>query len=439
MTPRWIRFGNILGFTALLVLASALPGVGPAWADEPESQAPTPPRSAPVKDVGEALQWLEREAHRLIRASAVPMKGGTTAFPPQVGSGYEAFWLRDYEYALEGSSESFTDRELTDACRLFMSALRDDGAAVDCVRFDGTPIYKPGYGTMGREPVLDGPPFLVGVAWHTYRRTKDKALLREILDPLVKTMTYVPRNPDNGLARIKEPDERRSYGFTDSILKSGDDLFCSLLMVQASRRLADLLEAGGREAEARTWRQEAERITGSVRNVFWDEQTGLFRATTGNGNVPDIWGSAFSVFLQVASEQQARKIALYFREHHDELLFHGQLRHLPAFLDWNGRKTATNSGNYQQGGYWGVPVGWFVYTLALADPALADQTVVAMVRHYQEHGACEWINREGQLRLPGYLASAALPLEGIRAMIQRKPGKSAPTENGGAPSAIPVP
>jgi hypothetical protein len=38
----------------------------------------------------------------------------------------------------------------------------------------------------------------VSVAWQTYRRTKDKALLNEILDPLVKTMNYMPRNPANG-------------------------------------------------------------------------------------------------------------------------------------------------------------------------------------------------------------------------------------------------
>ena len=46
---------------------------------------------------------------------------------------------------------------------------------------------------------------------------------------------------------------------------------------------------------------------------------------------------------------------------------------MPGFMDWNGRKTATNSGQYQSGGFWATPVGWFVYTLDLADPALADQ------------------------------------------------------------------
>lgn len=154
---------------------------------------PTPPPSEPVKTLSEAVSWLEQEAHRIIRASRRQMKDGTAAFPPQVGIGYEAFWLRDFEYALEGSIGSFSRKELTDACRLFVRGVRADGAGVDCVKFDGTPIYKPGYGTMGREPVADGPQFTVGVVWHTYRKTQDAALLKECLDTLIKAMNYLPR------------------------------------------------------------------------------------------------------------------------------------------------------------------------------------------------------------------------------------------------------
>ena len=105
------------------------------------------------------------------------MNDGTAAFPPQVGIGYEAFWLRDYEYTLEGSVNAYSKDELTAACRLFVRSMRADGAAVDSVKFDGTPIYQPGGGEMGKHPVADGSQFTVGVAWHTYQQTKDKQLL----------------------------------------------------------------------------------------------------------------------------------------------------------------------------------------------------------------------------------------------------------------------
>ena len=55
---------------------------------------------APTADISGAVSWLEKEADRIVRASKREMNDGTSAFPPQVGIGYEAFWLRDYEYKI---------------------------------------------------------------------------------------------------------------------------------------------------------------------------------------------------------------------------------------------------------------------------------------------------------------------------------------------------
>ena len=107
-----------------------------------------------------------------------------------------------------------------------------------------------------------------------------------------------------------------------------------------------------------------------MRGVLWDDKVGLFRATTGACNVPDIWGSAFAVWLRVARKEQTRRVAGYFKEHYGELVLHGQVRHTPGFMDWNGNKTATDSGNYQSGAFWATPTGWFAYTLDQADSAL---------------------------------------------------------------------
>jgi hypothetical protein len=58
------------------------------------------------------------------------------------------------------------------------------------------------------------------------------------------------------------------------------------------------------------------------------------------------------------TKEQAQKIATYFKQHHDELVLHGQVRHMPGFMDWNGEQTATDRGKYQSGGFWATPVGW---------------------------------------------------------------------------------
>ena len=335
-----------------------------------------------------------------------------------MGAGYEAFWLRDYAYMLEGNPDAFTDREVIDACLLFAGALATDGAGVDCIKFDGTRIYKPGFGTMGENPVADGSQFTIDVAWRTYQKTHDIDCVKSTLDSLVRTFRAIPRNSETGLVYIdpKREYDRCPYGFTDTILKQGDVLFCSLLMIRACRQLADLHVAAGLGEASSQWNAEAERIVKQVRAVFWDEKIGLFRAATVQCKEPDIWGSAFAVFLNVATEKQARAIARYFQTHYGEIVQRGQVRHIPGGTYWEaGRERDV----YQNGAYWATPTGWFVYALDLVDPKLADQTIIDLVEDFRERGVMEWVIGS-TTRLDKYNASASLPLAGIRAMQERR-------------------
>ena len=361
----------------------------------------------------EAGVWLEGKSLQLIRNSRIAMQDGTSGFLPQAGAGYSAFWLRDYAYMLEGSPEAFTDTELKNSCLTFINALRSDGAAVDCVKSDGTAIYKPGYGTMGENPVADGSQFTVDVAWRTYRRLQDTGLLNRIIDPLVKTMNAVPRDSTTGLVHIDPTKawDRCPYGFTDSVRKTGDELFCSLLDVRASRQLADLLDAAGRSAEATTWRNAAEYKAGAIRDTFWDSSTGLFNAATMRCKQPDIWGSAFAVQLGVATTAQSKTIAQYFKEHYSDIVQNGQIRQLPGGTYWESG--GGNQGSYQNGGFWGVANGWFVETVKLVDAELAKKTVIDMVNNYQSNGVLEWINGSSA-GVGNYVACASLPLATLR-------------------------
>lgn len=368
-------------------------------------------RLATVDDIDQAAEWLQVTSQKLIRDSRRRMTDGVAAFPPQAGAGYEAFWLRDYAYMLEGCPEAFSEQELRDACRLFVKSLRRDGAAVDCVKFDGTAIYQPGYGTMGENPVADGSMFMVDVAWHTHQRLKDREFLGQIIDRLVATMEATPRNPKTGLVTIDPRGyDRCPYGFTDSVRKQGDELFCSLLVIQADRQLAGLLAELGRNAEAKRFLEDEVRLVAAVRQVFWDDQTGLFLAATLKCKQPDIWGSAFAVYLNVASKEQTERIARYFEKHYAEIVQAGQLRHLPGGMYWD---EACPKDTYQNGGYWGTPIGWFVVALHEVNPKLAQQTVIDLVRDFQAHGSAEWVLGKHRA-VPNYLSSVTMPLAGVR-------------------------
>lgn len=365
----------------------------------------------------DALEWLRTKSTQLIRDSKRTMDDGTAAFPPQLGLGYEAFWLRDYAYMLEGNIEAFTDDELKDACRLFVSKLDPNGAGVDCIKFNGEPIYKPGFGSMGENPVADGSQFTVIVAWNTLQQTRDLELAAEIADALIHTMNACPRKADSGLVFIDPEREydRCPYGFTDTVRKQGEVLFSSLLYVQASRQLSGILRSIEREQEADEWLAESKSVTESIRATFWDDETGLFRAATVRCREHDIWGSAFAVWLGVADESQAAKIAQYLAAHYDELTQHGQVRHTPGGVYW---EDARAQDEYQNGAFWATPSGWFAYALDQADSQLADRMIVELARDLHRRNAPEWVFNDTS-RLPGYNASAALPIAGIERIMSK--------------------
>lgn len=423
MQRQYLTAATICGLCLFVAVARLPAAEGLAEREAAPAAAPATSAAKPGTLL-EAVAWLKQKSTRMIRDCRRETKSGVTAFPPQVGGGYEAFWLRDYAYMLEGNVEAFSDKELKEACLFFLAGQRADGAMVDCIKFDGTPIYMPGYGTIGRHPVADGSQFAVDVAWHTYRKTRDKALAAAVVDKLIKGMKAVPRNPATGLVHIKPGAEhdRCPYGFTDAIRKQGDELFCSLLFVQASRQLADLLDAAGRRDEAKPWRAEARALTKSIRRVFWDAKLGLFRAATVVCNQPDVWGSAFAVHLGVADAKQTRVIARYFRDHYGQIVKRGQVRHLPEPMHWEAT-IGVKPGTYQNGAYWATPVGWFVETLDRAAPKLADQTVLDLVHDFITTGDENECVNDGYANVSHYVASTALPLDGIGAVLARRKGR----------------
>lgn len=382
--------------------------------------------AALADDLAQDVDWLRRQSAENVKAGRFVLDEGVAAYPPQAKKGYRAFFLRDYAYILEGCADVIPEGELLAAAKLFVGGITDKGDGIDCIFTDGRRNYKPGGGTVGDNAVIDGVPFTVDVVYLSWRQTKDKAYLQPaILDRLVFAMEHgLPRNPETGLAyirpkpppvKVKMSFDRAPYGFTDVVRKEGDVLFASLLDVEAARRLAELLDAAGRSAEAGKWRSHAAAVGGSVNRVLWDEEVGLYRAATVTCREHDIWGSAFAVYLGVSDDVRTMRISNVLKANYDGIVQNGQVRHLLPGVYW--QLVDCKKDRYQNGGYWGTPSGWVMFALAKTDEALAKRMARDLIRFYRDHDIPEWSfngKGEGHLALKGYLSSSTLPLAAMR-------------------------
>jgi hypothetical protein len=415
------------------------------------------------RTLDDAVSWLHTQAGEMLHDVRRNMTGnyaGQNAYIPANGS-YNAFWLRDYEYMLEGRADYFTTTDLLHSANIFLNGLGTGtvalvdgnfdytGAGVDHVNFDGGPVYWPGtYNTngdcnangtmcrMGTWPVTDGDAFTVDIVWQTYmqlgRASRRAFLTNAILQQLKTAMGFIPRDASTGLVSITDVPpgspppvqrtNRQPYGFTDSTRKSGLTLFDSLLLVEASRHMADLSRALNADTDADSWDTEAATVTTSIQTHLWDANNGLFFAASVREVQDDIWGSLFAVWLGVATPSQATSIANYVNTNYTGLVKQGQVRHLRHGDYWqdlyDGTTDLTARGTYQDGAFWGTASGWFASVVNTVSPTNATKIALDMVTGYLEwNDANEWLGESNNARgQPENLSSVALPLANLRAL-----------------------
>ena len=377
--------------------------------------------AAPV--AGGTLQelscWLEKTGGEMIGKAARKMHDGRIVYAPQVGDWYKAAWLRDYVMMLEGG---LVPKERQNAvAELFLSAVTPEGEGFDCIKFDGTVVRRPGYDTVGDKSVMDGYTYITTLIYETWRQTRDGKWLRpEILDKLAQMLDAMPHDGKNGLPWIDpaKKRERCPWGFTDSVGKTGNLFFMSLLEIRARRELASMLREARRPDEADAQMLRARTLSDAANRVFWDDSEGLYRAATVRCRQHDVWGSAYAIWLGVVPDDRADRIARYFKDNYGGLVQNGQIRHMPSGQYWD--ETCWNKkDHYQNGWFWGTATGWFCWALERVDPALVDQTYNDLISDYRRRGVNERTFGT-KTACPDYLANVALPLQGLRRLIEKR-------------------
>ncbi|MBI4658819.1 MAG: hypothetical protein HY735_08250 [Verrucomicrobia bacterium] len=360
-------------------------------------------------------QFLEDKARKLIAGCRVRANDGTTFFTPDGQGNYRALWTRDFAYMVENAGNLMSIDDVESCLRALIRGVRADGAAPDRVRPDGVAVYVAGPENrpLG-EPNIDNAQFLVIAVDEYLQRlpgARRRGLFTEWAPTFDRAMNYIPRST-NGLVYNDPAKPHSPYGFTDTVGKTGELLFESLLDWTASRRLAAHYLDGGDERSAKTHSARAAMTEGNLA-VLWDDKAGAFLAAARDCRQIDVWGNAYAIWLDFPLGGKRARVLRFLQENREGFIWHGQVRHLPAGEHWQRLLTPVPPGRYQNGAYWATASGWMMWSLAQSDRSLARRMWNDLIDDFKRGDVCECVN-EGYRQLPSYVVSAVNPLAAAR-------------------------
>lgn len=435
---------------------------------QPTTQPTGQPTTQTRADLNDA-DFLEDQARRVV-ASALIRAGETrgpytnsTAFDlhvPGGNMGYSAFWIRDAAMML--GADLISAAELKGWITLIARTIRDidwnvrEGVVVpayfvpDHINFDGSACFYPGsYESgdkqggppWGKFPPLDDNFYFIDMVYQHWRLTRDKAFLLgtvqtasgelPLIDLCDRIMRAIPAQYPLELVFTGEVENAKDWGFCDAITKSGSLLFPSILRSIAARQLSELFTARGDEDRAKlNFLQWASTNFGITMTFLNPPHNGITSTTseawlhsaTDVGNQPDVWGSAFAVASRTVQDGDAERVsrALVRAYREKTAVRDGLVRHILTTDTTNNsgwQKSVSPVGEYQNGGYWSAPSGWYIAAMNLTDPAAARdmardfvRTLRSWLRDDGTTRAWEWSNPDtGRQANEFYAASVALP------------------------------
>lgn len=323
--------------------------------------------------------------------------------PDGVGN-YKALWTRDFYYMVEYAGDLMDPSEIKASIHYLINGQREDGCMPDRVNIDGKPVYSPGPDNNPMaDHALDNGPFMALLVCSYVNQFEDAILFRAVEARLRKGLDFINR-AESGLVNNDPENPQCVYGFTDTVKKTGNLLFSSLLYFKACKEMEALCRKYD-NGDPETYKVRAENIQKSIYTLL-DEKSGLFWAADKDCKQIDIWGNAYAVYVGITSGKQSKKISDYLIQNADQIFMNGQLRHLPGSdARWNNLFVPIAEGTYQNGAYWATPLAWVVPVIAQQNGPLANKILQDVIVDFQQNGINECIHTDYK-NIPNYVASA---------------------------------
>ena len=366
--------------------------------------------------------------------------GGRTSYP--------AFWIRDYAMSVETGYVS--EKEQKHMLDLTANTQSDSliqtkwgtsipkGSIADHIRIDdGKPIYFPGTYSFenqgekkwGMQPPFCDQFFFIQMAYlYVKSFSKTTELSKEIkgvklIDRLEQAYQMPPSDTQFKLVHVNDSNRGVDFGFRDAIYITGKLCYASLLKYQAANQMAYLFTKMGNKSKALAYQQEANILKISIISTFIDAR-GMLRASTGISAQADVWATSLAINLGVLTGQSRLKAAQYLRDAYvkGELSQKGNIRHVVQSDDFSAtsawEKSVVPINTYQNGAYWGTPVGWVCQAIAYVDLPSAQKLAKEFIQELREGDfrkgdsfGSPWECFNDKLtQNPVYLTSVAVPL-----------------------------
>ena len=366
--------------------------------------------------------------------------GGRTSYP--------AFWIRDYAMSIETGYVS--EKEQKHMLELTASTQSDSlirtkwgtsipkGSIADHIRIDdGKPIYFPGTYSFenqgekkwGMQPPFCDQFFFIQMAYFYVKSfSKTPTLSKEIngvklINRLEQAYQMPPSHPRSHLVQVDETNRGVDFGFRDAIYITGKLCYASLLKYQAAKQMAYLYGKMRNKSMSLRYQQEANLLKISIISTFSDAR-GMLRASTGISAQADVWATSLAIHLGILSGQLRLNAAQYLRDAYveGELSQKGNIRHVVQSDDFSAtsawEKSVVPINTYQNGAYWGTPVGWVCQAIAYVDLPSAQKLAKEFIQELREGDfrkgdtfGSPWECFNDKLtQNPVYLTSVAVPL-----------------------------
>lgn len=350
------------------------------------------------------VQWMRAATLQQLKGCRVKGTNGIWLHTPDGVGNYKALWTRDFYYMVEYAADLMDIAEIKVSIHYLLNGQREDGCMPDRVNIDGKAIYSPGSDNSPMaDHALDNGPFMALLVCSYVKQFKDETLFRALEGKLLRGLDFINRE-ESGLVCNDPKNPQCVYGFTDTVKKTGNLLFSSLIYYKACKEMEALCRKYN-YGNPDIYKVRSENIQKNI-NKLMDEKSGMFWAADKDCKQIDIWGSAYAVYVGITSEEQSKKISEYLIRNADQIVMKGQIRHLPGSdASWNNLFLPITAGTYQNGAYWATPLAWVVPVLAQQNLPLAKKILRDVIKNFQENGINECINTD-YLNIPNYVASA---------------------------------